>query len=143
MAQVPPSSKEVMYARHSRGFALHSMRSDTLSRLYLQVPLDTDIDNWSDKQIWDELAIRLGSGDEWPLNRGEIIQKDLAPLRSFVVEPMQYGHLFLAGDAAHIVPPTGAKGMNLAIADVRVLANGLDQKLNQGNGQALEDYSSV
>jgi len=143
MAQVPPSSKEVMYARHSRGFALHSMRSDTLSRFYLQVPLDTDIDNWSDSQIWDELAIRLGSGDEWPLNRGEIIQKDLAPLRSFVVEPMQYGHLFLAGDAAHIVPPTGAKGMNLAIADVRVLAKGLDQKLNQDNGQALEEYSSV
>ncbi len=143
MAEVAPSSKEVMYACHSRGFALHSMRSDTLSRLYLQVPLDTLVDDWSDEQVWDELAIRLGSDQDWQLDRGPVIQKDFAPLRSFVVEPMQYGNLFLAGDAAHIVPPTGAKGMNLAIADVRVLANGLDQKLNHNNGQALEEYSSV
>ncbi len=143
MAEIAPSSKEVMYACHSRGFALHSMRSDTLSRLYLQVPLETSTDDWSDEKIWDELAIRLGSGDKWQLNRGPIIQKDIAPLRSFVVEPMQYGNLFLAGDAAHIVPPTGAKGMNLAIADVRVLADGLDRQLNRGDGQALERYSQV
>jgi len=143
MAQVAPSSKEVMYACHSRGFALHSMRSETLSRLYLQVPLETDINDWSDKKIWDELAIRLGSDQTWQLNRGEITQKDIAPLRSFVVEPMQYGNLFLAGDAAHIVPPTGAKGMNLAIADVRVLADGLDRKINHGDQTKLENYSAV
>lgn len=143
MAKVPPSSKEVMYACHSRGFALHSMRSDTLSRLYLQVPLDTDVGDWSDDKIWDELAIRLGSDRDWQLNRGPVIQKDFAPLRSFVVEPMQYGNLFLAGDAAHIVPPTGAKGMNLAIADVRVLADGLDRKLNHNDRQGLENYSRV
>ena len=143
MAMVPPSSSEVMYARHSRGFALHSMRSEQLSRLYIQVPLETNLDDWLDEQIWNELDARFGADESWSLNRGEIIQKDLAPLRSFVAEPMQYGNLFLAGDAAHIVPPTGAKGMNLAVADVRVLANGLSKKINDGDGTALENYSSV
>lgn len=143
MAQVAPSSEELIYARHPNGFALHSMRSHTLSRLYLQVPLETDPDDWSDRQIWDELDTRLGADQHWQLNRGEITRKDLAPLRSFVVEPMQYGNLFLAGDAAHIVPPTGAKGMNLAIADVRVLANGLDRKINHNQSDALENYSAT
>ena len=141
MAEVAPSSSEVMYACHSRGFALHSMRSQTLSRLYIQVPLDTDVSDWADEQIWDELAARLGEDENWQLKRGKIIQKDLAPLRSFVAEPMQYGNLFLAGDAAHIVPPTGAKGMNLAVADVRVLAHGLDQQFNHDNAEALNAYS--
>lgn len=143
MAEVAPSSDELIYARHSRGFALHSMRSQTLSRLYLQVPLDTNVDDWSDEQIWDELDIRLGADENWQLNRGKIIQKDLAPLRSFVIEPMQYGNLFLAGDAAHIVPPTGAKGMNLAIADVRALASGLDKKINHNDPSGLEEYSAI
>ena len=143
MAKAEPATDELIYARHRNGFALHSMRSSTLSRLYLQVPLDTDIADWPDDKIWDELDTRLGADAGWSVNRGEIIDKSITPLRSFVVEPMQLGRLFLAGDAAHIVPPTGAKGMNLAIADVRVLAVGLAKMLNDNDASLLNEYSQI
>ncbi len=143
MAKAEPASDELIYARHRNGFALYSMRSQTLSRLYLQVPLETDIADWPDDKIWDELDLRLGADAGWSVNRGEIIDKSITPLRSFVVEPMQLGKLFLAGDAAHIVPPTGAKGMNLAIADVRVLAVGLAKMLNDNDGSMLNEYSQI
>jgi p-hydroxybenzoate 3-monooxygenase len=120
LAEAPPSTDELIYAWHDNGFALHSMRSPTASRLYLQVPNDADITGWSDERIWDELEVRLGA-----VNRGPIFDKGITPMRSFVAQPMQYGRLFLAGDAAHIVPPTGAKGLNLAVNDVRLLASAL------------------
>jgi p-hydroxybenzoate 3-monooxygenase len=118
LAEVAPSTEELIYARHERGFALHSMRTPELSRFYLQCEPDDDADNWPDERIWDELRIRL-ERDGWELNSGgPIIEKGITPMRSFVVEPMQYGNLFLAGDAAHIVPPSGAKGLNLAVGEV-------------------------
>jgi p-hydroxybenzoate 3-monooxygenase len=126
LADVPPSTDELIYAWHPEGFALHSMRSATVSRLYLQVPNDTDIAEWSDDRIWEALATRLGHGqDGWRLETGPITARSLLPMRSFVQEPMRHGRLFLAGDAAHIVPPTGAKGLNLAVADVALLAPAL------------------
>ena len=123
LAEAAPSNDELIYAYHERGFALHSMRSPTRTRLYLQCRPDEDLDEWSDERIWEELDRRLDLPG-WTLNQGPVIEKGVTGMRSFVVEPMQFGRLFLAGDAAHIVPPTGAKGLNLAVADVRVLADG-------------------
>ncbi|MFM1814718.1 MAG: 4-hydroxybenzoate 3-monooxygenase [Pseudomonadota bacterium] len=143
MAKAPPVSDELIYASHRRGFALYTMRSRTRARLYLQVPADEDIDDWSDGRIWDELDRRLEGGDGRLPPRGEIVQKSIAGMRSFVVEPMQYGNLFLAGDAAHIVPPTGAKGMNLAIADAAVLAEAIISFLGSGDRTLLDGYSGT
>jgi p-hydroxybenzoate 3-monooxygenase len=141
LAAAPPSNEELIYAYHDRGFALHSMRSPTLTRLYLQVRPDEDLAEWPDDRIWEELERRLGL-EGWTLNTGEILEKGVTPMRSFVVEPMQHGSLFLAGDAAHIVPPTGAKGLNLAVADVRLLAAALAAWYASGDETLLERYSS-
>jgi p-hydroxybenzoate 3-monooxygenase len=141
LAAAPPSSEELIYAYHERGFALHSMRSPTLTRLYLQVRPDEDIGEWPDERIWEELERRLGL-EGWTLNTGEILEKGITGLRSYVVEPMQHGRLFLAGDAAHIVPATGAKGLNLAVADVRLLAMALAEWYRDGDGSLLERYST-
>jgi p-hydroxybenzoate 3-monooxygenase len=142
LAEVPPSNEELIYAYHERGFALHSMRSPAITRLYLQVRPDEDLGVWSNERIWEELERRLGL-EGWTLNTGEIIEKGITGMRSFVVEPMQHGRLFLAGDAAHIVPPTGAKGLNLAVADVRVLADGLAAWYRSGDESRLERYSET
>jgi p-hydroxybenzoate 3-monooxygenase len=141
LAAAPPSNEELIYAYHERGFALHSMRSRTVTRLYLQVRQDEDIGEWPDDRIWDELERRLGL-EGWTLNTGEILEKGVTGMRSFVVEPMQCGRLFLAGDAAHIVPATGAKGLNLAVADVRLLASGIAAWYRNGDGSLLDRYSS-
>jgi p-hydroxybenzoate 3-monooxygenase len=141
LAEAPPSNEELIYAHHERGFALHSMRSPTLTRLYLQVRPDEDLDEWPDERIWEELELRLGI-EGWTLNTGEIVEKGVTPMRSFVVEPMQHGRLYLAGDAAHIVPPTGAKGLNLAVADVRLLAAGLAEWYRSGDEALLQRYSA-
>ena len=142
LADVAPSTEELIYAWHPDGFALHSMRSATVSRLYLQVAPDEDIDQWSDDRIWDALATRLGHGEGgWTLQPGPITEKSVLPMRSFVATPMRHGRLFLAGDAAHIVPPTGAKGLNLAIADVALLARALSSWLVDGSPDLAESYS--
>jgi p-hydroxybenzoate 3-monooxygenase len=141
LAEAPPSSEELVYAYHQRGFALLSMRSPEISRLYIQCAPDEDINHWPDDRIWKELHTRLATLDGWRLTQGAILQKGVTGMRSFVAEPMQYGSLFLAGDAAHIVPPTGAKGLNLAIADVRVLARALGEFYKSGKRDLLEDYS--
>ena len=125
LAEAPPSSEELIYCYHERGFALHSMRSPHLTRLYLQCAPDEDLALWPDSRIWQELETRFAIAGGWKLSQGPILQKGVTGMRSLVVEPMQYGKLFLAGDAAHILPPTGAKGLNLAIADVRILAQAL------------------
>jgi p-hydroxybenzoate 3-monooxygenase len=143
LAEVEPSSEELIYSRHDRGFALHSMRSPRLTRLYLQVAPDEEIGNWPDERIWAELARRLETRDGFTLKRGPILQKGITPMHSFVVEPMQYGRLMLAGDAAHIVPPTGAKGLNLAIADVRVLARAISEFYATGSRAGLDSYSET
>jgi len=143
LAQAPPSSEELIYAHHERGFALHSMRSPHLTRLYLQCAPDEDLSQWSDQRIWEELQIRLSGGSHWKLTEGPILQKGVTGMRSFVVEPMQYGRLLLAGDAAHIVPPTGAKGMNLAVADVNVLARALSDFYSSGRTVLLDRYSET
>jgi p-hydroxybenzoate 3-monooxygenase len=140
LAAAPPSNEELIYAYHERGFALHSMRSPTITRLYLQVRPDEDVAEWPDDRIWEELERRLGL-EGWTLNTGDILEKGITDLRSFVVEPMQDGRLFLAGDAAHIVPATGAKGLNLAVADVRLLAHAL-AAWYRGDEALLERYSS-
>jgi p-hydroxybenzoate 3-monooxygenase len=142
LAAVAPSTEELIYARHDRGFALHSLRSPEVSRLYVQVPPDEDLERWPDDRIWEELSIRLGTDDGWTLASGPILEKGVAALRSFVVEPMQYGRLYLAGDAAHIVPATGAKGLNLAVADVRILAEAIAVWYRTGRTDLLEAYSS-
>jgi p-hydroxybenzoate 3-monooxygenase len=142
LADVPPSTDELIYAWHPDGFALHSMRSATVSRLYLQVPPDEDIEQWSDDRIWETLATRLGHGqDGWTLHDGPVTEKSVLPMRSFVATPMRHGRLFLAGDAAHIVPPAGAKGLNLAIADVTLLARALTAWLVEGSGTLVDSYS--
>ena len=142
LADVAPSTDELIYAWHPDGFALHSMRSATVSRLYLQVPNGTAVEDWSDDRIWDALATRLGHGqDGWRLTPGPVTEKSVLPMRSFVQTPMRHGRLFLAGDAAHIVPPTGAKGLNLAVADVALLAPALVALLSKGDARAAETYS--
>jgi p-hydroxybenzoate 3-monooxygenase len=141
LAESPPPEKELIYAYHERGFALFSMRGPQLSRLYLQVTPDEDIDKWPDARIWEELTTRLGGVR--PLKQGKIVQKGVTPMRSYVAEPMQFGRLFLAGDAAHIVPPTGAKGMNLAMADVRVLSRAIERFYRKGESDALEAYTAT
>jgi p-hydroxybenzoate 3-monooxygenase len=140
LAAVAPSSEELIYCYHERGFALLSMRSPSVSRLYLQVPADEHIDAWSDARIWEELRTRLAS-DDWSLTEGPVIEKGISAMRSFVAEPMQYGRLFLSGDAAHIVPPTGAKGMNLALRDVSVLSQALTVFFTTGDARPLDEYS--
>ncbi|MEU4465810.1 4-hydroxybenzoate 3-monooxygenase [Streptomyces sp. NPDC024017] len=143
LADVPPSHDELVYARHDRGFALLSMRSPAVSRLYLQVPDGTDADKWSDEEIWDELERRFETADDWRLERGPITQKSVTPMRSYVHEPMRHGRLFLAGDAAHIVPPTGAKGLNLAVGDVVTFARALTHQQETGSPQLLDAYSAT
>jgi p-hydroxybenzoate 3-monooxygenase len=141
LADVPPSTDELIYARHTNGFALHSMRSPQVSRLYLQVPVDEDIARWPDDRIWAELKTRFEIPG-WELKEGPITEKSVTPMRSFVAAPMRSGRLFLAGDAAHIVPPTGAKGLNLAVADVARLADALTD-LAKGHPAAAEAYSAA
>ncbi len=141
LASVAPSTDELIYAYHDRGFALHSLRSPEISRLYIQVRPDEDIRAWPDDRIWEELRTRLASDDGWTLTDGPVIEKGIAAMRSFVVEPMQHGRLFLAGDAAHIVPATGAKGLNLAIHDVRVLADALVSWYRTGDTERMDRYS--
>ncbi len=142
LADAPPSSVELIYTYHDRGFALLSMRTPHISRLYLQCKPDENIDLWSDDKIWQELQIRLASPG-WKLIEGQILQKGVTGMRSFVVEPMQYGNLFLAGDSAHIVPPTGAKGLNLAVADVQILSRALKHFYATGSRELLDSYSEV
>jgi p-hydroxybenzoate 3-monooxygenase len=143
LAQAAPVSEELVYAHHERGFALFSMRSPAITRLYLQSRPDEDLAEWPDDRIWDELFRRFDFADGWRPTRGAILQKGVTGMRSFVTEPMQYRKLFLAGDAAHIVPPTGAKGMNLAMADVAVLAEGFKQRYRNHSADVLERYSEV
>ncbi|MCQ9134051.1 4-hydroxybenzoate 3-monooxygenase [Streptomyces hilarionis] len=143
LADVPPSHDELVYARHERGFALLSMRSPSVSRLYLQVPQDTDPRAWADEEIWDELTRRFATDDDWRLERGPITQKSVTPMRSYVHEPMRHGRLFLAGDAAHIVPPTGAKGLNLAVGDVVTFARALTHQRRTGSPALLDAYSQT
>jgi p-hydroxybenzoate 3-monooxygenase len=143
LAAAVPANEELVYARHADGFALMSMRSPQITRLYLQCRPDENLDMWPDTRIWQELHRRLEGGSEIVLNEGPILQRGVTPMRSFVVDPMQHGRLFLVGDAAHILPPTGAKGMNLAIADVRVLARALAAHYRQGRSDLLEQYSET
>jgi p-hydroxybenzoate 3-monooxygenase len=143
LSESPPVSDELIYVNHQRGFALFTMRSRQLSRLYLQCVPDEDIDNWPDARIWEELLLRLGDGNGRTLSEGAIVQKGVTPMRSFVVAPMRHGRLFLAGDSAHIVPPTGAKGLNLSAADVRVLARALIEFYKNGATRLLDLYSDI
>jgi p-hydroxybenzoate 3-monooxygenase len=144
LAKAPPASEELIYSSHDRGFALLSMRSPELSRLYLQCHPDEDLSQWPDGRVWSELHRRLETtGPGWHLTEGPVLQKGVTAMRSFVVEPMQHGRLYLAGDAAHIVPPTGAKGMNLALADVLVLSRALKAFFRDGRTDLLEGYSET
>ena len=141
LARVPPASHELVYNYHERGFALLSMRSPEVSRLYLQCAPDEDVNVWPDDRIWEELRARMTTRDGFVLKDGPIFQKGITPMRAFVASPMQFGKLFLLGDAAHIVPPTGAKGLNLAVADVRVLTRGLVEFYKRGNREHLAQFS--
>ena len=143
LAQAAPSTEELIYCHSTRGFALVSMRSPTISRLYLQVDPDADLGDWSDGRVWDELHSRLEVIGDWRLTEGPVIDKGITAMRSMVVEPMQWQRLYLAGDAVHIVPPTGAKGMNLALADVRALATALTAWYAEGRTDLLESYSQT
>jgi p-hydroxybenzoate 3-monooxygenase len=144
LADVAPSTDELIYAWHHDGFAMHSMRSHHVSRFYLQVTPDEDINEWGDDRIWEALTTRLGAGiDGWTLKTGQITEKSVLPMRSLVSTPMSHGRLFLAGDAAHIVPPTGAKGLNLAVADVALLSRALTAWLNDGSSELAESYSDT
>jgi p-hydroxybenzoate 3-monooxygenase len=143
LAEATPSSDELVYTHHDRGFALFSMRSPSITRLYLQVPPDEPIERWSDEAIWDEMLRRMTTSDGWTPNVGPILQKGVTPMRSFVAAPMRHGRLFLAGDAAHIVPPTGAKGLNLAASDVLVLARALKAFYETGSAEWLDRYSAI
>ena len=138
LAEAPPATDELIYAWHEDGFALYTMRSQEISRLYLQVDADEDIDHWPDDRIWSELHARLGS-----VNAGRIFDKGITPMRSYVAEPMQHGRLFLAGDSAHIVPPTGAKGLNLAVNDVRILAPALTELIRNGKTERADGYTDA
>ena len=141
LADVAPCNHELIYANHANGFALASMRSNTRSRYYVQVPLDDKIEEWPDNRLWDELAVRLGPDVAARMTRGPAIEKSIAPLRSFVFEPMRHGSLFLAGDSAHIVPPTGAKGLNLAASDVAYLTRALSAFFKANDNDAVAGYS--
>ncbi|EPC7179260.1 4-hydroxybenzoate 3-monooxygenase [Acinetobacter baumannii] len=141
LADVPPVADELIYVQSERGFALCSMRSETRSRYYLQVPLTDHVEDWSDEKFWDELKNRLDPESREKLVRGPSIEKSIAPLRSFVTEPMRFGKLFLAGDAAHIVPPTGAKGLNLAASDIAYLSSALIEYYAEGSEQGINEYS--
>jgi p-hydroxybenzoate 3-monooxygenase len=141
LAEAPTSREELLYMHHERGFALYSMRSPRITRLYFQCRPDEDINEWSDDRIWSELHTRLSCADGWRPTEGKVLQKGVTGMRSFVVEPLQYGRLFLAGDAAHIVPPTGAKGMNLAFADVYHLSEALDAHYRRSDDEKLRNYS--
>jgi p-hydroxybenzoate 3-monooxygenase len=143
LAAAPPSTEELIYASSERGFALHSLRSPQIIRLYLQCRPDEELDNWPDERIWQELRLRFATDDGWTLREGPILEKGITPMHSFVAEPMQHGRLFLAGDAAHIVPPTGAKGLNLAVADARVLADALIAWYKTGRTDLLEGYTAT
>jgi p-hydroxybenzoate 3-monooxygenase len=143
LAEAAPASRELVYSNHERGFALLSMRTPRISRVYLQCRPDEDIAGWPDAAIWDELQRRFATTGGFRLNEGPILQKGVTAMRSFVAEPMQYGRLFLAGDAAHIVPPTGAKGLNLAVADVRILAHAIARWYRSGAAGLLARYSEI
>jgi p-hydroxybenzoate 3-monooxygenase len=143
LVEAPPASHELIYVHHERGFALHSMRSPRISRIYLQCRSDENLVDWPDDRVWEELERRFESDEGFRLNQGPILQKGVTSMRSFVAEPMQYRHLFLAGDAAHIVPPTGAKGLNLAAADVRVLARAMDGWYRHKSTDLLDRYSEI
>jgi p-hydroxybenzoate 3-monooxygenase len=144
LAEVAPSSEELIYCHHDRGFALHSMRSPQLTRLYLQCAPDADVEEWPDERIWEELRTRLQTVDgDFELGQGPLVEKGITPMRSFVAEPLRHGRLFLAGDAAHIVPPTGAKGLNLAAADVHVLGDALAAWYERGDESGLDAYSDT
>ncbi|HEY3188590.1 MAG TPA: 4-hydroxybenzoate 3-monooxygenase [Solirubrobacteraceae bacterium] len=143
LAEVAPSTEELIYCHSDRGFALHSMRSPEISRLYLQVGLDEDIGDWPDERIWSELQRRFDTQDRWTLQTGPVLEKGITPMRSFVAEPMQHGRLFLAGDAVHIVPPTGAKGLNLAVSDVKYLADALVDWYRTGDAAGLDAYTAT
>jgi p-hydroxybenzoate 3-monooxygenase len=143
LVEAPAATEELIYAYHERGFALVSTRSPQIQRLYLQCNPNNKVDDWPDARVWEELHARLAGEDGWRVTQGRIFQKNVVAMRSFVVEPMQYGRLFLAGDAAHIVPPTGAKGMNLAVADVRLLAQGLAAFYASGDAGELAQYSKI
>jgi len=142
LAAVAPSMEELVYAHHERGFALLSLRSPQLSRYYLQVAHDEDVGEWPDERIWEELRVRTAL-DGWTLHEGPILEKGVTGMRSFVASPMQHGRLYLAGDAGHIVPPTGAKGLNLALADVRLLAEAIVHRRRTGDGALLDRYSQA
>ena len=141
LAEAEPSSEELIYASHESGFALHSMRSPTIVRNYLQCAPDEDINKWPDDRIWEELQKRMETKDGFRLNEGKILEKGVTPMRGFVAEPMQHGNLYLAGDSAHIVPPTGAKGMNLALKDIKILADAVITRYKTGDTRKLEDYT--
>jgi p-hydroxybenzoate 3-monooxygenase len=143
LAAAPPSSEELIYCSSERGFALHSMRSPEITRLYLQCDPADDLVNWPDERIWAELRARFATDDGWTLADGPVLEKGITTMRSFVVEPMQHGRLYLAGDAAHIVPATGAKGLNLAVADVRVLAEAVEAWYRAGRTDLLDGYSAT
>jgi p-hydroxybenzoate 3-monooxygenase len=143
LAAVAPSTDEVLYASHDLGFALHSLRSPSISRLYIQVDPSDDLESWPDDRVWEQLRARLATDDGWVLHDGPVLEKNIALMRSFVVEPMQYGRLFLAGDAAHIVPATGAKGLNLAVADVYVLARAIAEWYRSGSRTLLDGYTDT
>ncbi|MBY0610937.1 MAG: 4-hydroxybenzoate 3-monooxygenase [Beijerinckiaceae bacterium] len=143
LADVPPCAHELVYANHERGFALASMRSETRSRYYIQCALDEKLENWPDERVWDELKLRLGPELAASIVTGPAIEKSIAPLRSFVATPMRYRNLFLAGDAAHIVPPTGAKGLNLAVSDIHYLSRALSAFYRDGSRALLDSYSDT
>jgi p-hydroxybenzoate 3-monooxygenase len=143
LVEAPPATDELIYAHHERGFALVSTRSPQIQRLYFQCDPQDQVKNWPDARIWEELHARLAGSDGWALAEGRIFQKSIIAMRSFVVEPLRYGRLLLAGDAAHIVPPTGAKGLNLAVNDVRVLASAFSRYFKSGNEETLNAYSST
>ncbi|MEL0022553.1 MAG: FAD-dependent monooxygenase, partial [Rickettsiales bacterium] len=143
LAEAPPPSHELIYASHPRGFALYSMRPPTRSRLYLQCAPDTELSAWTDERVWDELRHRLGPDDAGLITEGPVLEKSITPMRSFVAEPLRHGRLFLAGDAAHIVPPTGAKGLNLAASDVRYLSWALFEHYENGDDDRLNSYSET
>lgn len=142
LAEAAPTSEELVYTYTERGFALFSMRSPQITRLYLQCAPEEDLAKWPDDRVWEELCLRMRTEDGWAPSLGPVIQKGVTGMRSFVIEPMQYGRLFLAGDAAHIVPPTGAKGLNLAISDVRALSQALEAFYKSGRHDLLDQYSA-